>query len=214
MTSPPTTIHKPLLRGWSHLAAFPIALVAGGWLVATAPTSRRWGALIFALVIAAMFGASALNHRVDWSSKGAVRALQLDHTAIFLCIAGSWTPVGILALDGRLADLSVVAIWAVALVGIVFEWLPVSAPRGWITTATIVTGWLAIVTLPKLWAELGAAPTLLIVFGGLVYTAGALGLGARWPDPLPEVFGYHEIWHVMVIIAVALHYTAVAGWVV
>lgn len=209
-----TMIRKPLLRGWSHLAAFPIALLAGGWLILDAPSERRWGAFVFGAAVAAMFGASALNHRINWTAKGAARALQLDHTAIFLCIAGSWTPVGVLALDGRLANLSVIGIWTVAIVGIVFEWLPVPAPRGWITTATIITGWLAIVTLPRLWTELGWVPTSLIVLGGLVYTAGALGLGARWPDPRPETFGYHEIWHVMVIIAVSLHYTVMAGWVV
>ncbi|MCP3854309.1 MAG: hemolysin III family protein [Actinomycetia bacterium] len=209
-----TTIRKPLLRGWSHLAMFPMAIVAAGWLVVDAPTNRRWGAVIFGLAVASMFGASALNHRVDWSARGAERALQLDHTAIFLCIAGSWTPVGILALHGRLADLSVAGVWMVAITGIVFEWLPVRAPKGWITTVTIVTGWLAVITVPKLWSELGAVPTTLTVLGGLVYTAGALGLGARWPDPRPETFGYHEIWHVMVIIAVSLHYTVMAGWVV
>ncbi|MCP5028953.1 MAG: hypothetical protein GY929_21985 [Actinomycetia bacterium] len=209
-----TLIRKPLLRGWSHLAAFPIALLAAAWLVFNAPSDRRWGAFVFGVVIAAMFGASALNHRIDWTARGAARALQLDHTAIFLCIAGSWTPVGILALDGWVADLSVIGVWVVAVVGIVFEWLPIAAPRGWITTATIIAGWLAVVTLPKLWTELGLLPASLTVLGGVVYTAGALGLGARWPDPRPETFGYHEIWHLMVIIAVTIHYTVVAGWVV
>jgi len=202
---------KPRLRGVSHFYGFFVAIVAGVVLVATAPGgTATFAAAVYATTLAGMFGASALYHRGDWSPAQARRLLQLDHTAIFLLIAGTYTPIALLAMSGTLQVVTLTAVWVVAAAGIGFEWLPVPAPRGYVTTVYLALGWIGAFAFPPLWEHTGALGVALIAGGGISYTIGAIVHAARRPDPWPDVFGYHEIFHVFVILAAALHYCAIA----
>jgi hemolysin III len=206
-----TQPHKPRLRGLSHLYAFFVSVVAGAVLVATAPAGvATLGAAIYGCTLVAMFGASALYHRPEWTPERARLFLKLDHTAIFLVIAGTATPVLLLTSDGTMRAVLLLAVWSIAAGGIVFEWLPVRAPRGYVTTVYLVLGWVGIVALGDLWDATGVAGVALVIGGGVLYTAGAIVHAARRPDPWPAVFGYHEVFHVLVITAALLHYFALA----
>jgi hemolysin III len=158
----------------------------------------------------AMFGASALYHRGNWSLATAKRLLQLDHTAIFLMIAGTYTPIALLATDGTTRVATLTAVWVVAAAGIVFEWMPVPAPRGYVTTVYMCLGWIGAFSFVPLYDSTGWGGVLLIAGGGLLYTIGAIVHAAHKPDPWPDTFGYHEIFHVFVILAALLHYCAIA----
>jgi hemolysin III len=206
-----TQPHKPRLRGLSHLYAFCGSVVAGTVLVATAPAGLATiGATIYACTLVAMFGASALYHRPNWTPERERVFLKLDHTAIFLVIAGTATPILLLTSDGAMRALLLLVVWMIAMGGIVFEWLPARAPRGYVTTVYLVFGWVGIVALGDLWNATGIAGVALVVGGGVLYTAGAIVHAARRPDPWPQVFGYHEVFHVLVIAAALLHYSALA----
>ena len=205
---------KPRLRGASHFYGFFVAVGAGVLLVATAPAgTARFGATVYAVTLVAMFGASALYHRGDWTPAQAARLLHLDHSAIFLLIAGTYTPIALLATEGAVRVFLLTAVWLIAAAGIVYEWIPVPAPRGYVTAVYLALGWLGIVAFVPLYEHTGAAGVALIAAGGLSYTVGAIVHATRRPDPWPEVFGYHEIFHVFVIIAVLLHYCAIAFFV-
>ena len=207
-------VAKPKLRGLTHLYAFGVAVVAAVALVATAPDGDATvAATVYGITLVGMFGASALYHRGNWSPPAARRLLQLDHTAIFLLIAGTYTPVAMLATSGAAGDVLLVLVWLIAAGGILFEWLPVQAPRGYVTTIYLVLGWIGAFAILSVWENIGAAGALLLAAGGLAYTAGAVVHAARRPDPWPEVFGYHEVFHVLVILAAALQYAAIAGFV-
>jgi hemolysin III len=202
---------KPRLRGVSHLYAFFVSIVLGGAIVATAPGGEATvGAAVYATTLVAMFGASALYHRPNWSAARARRLLQLDHTAIFLVIAGTATPILLLTARGALEVVMLAAVWTIALGGIVFEWLPLDPWRGYVTTVYLVLGWVGIVAIGGLWEHTGIAGVLLVAAGGVLYTAGAIVHAARRPDPWPRVFGYHELFHAFVIVAALLHYCAIA----
>jgi hemolysin III len=202
---------KPRYRGTSHFYALFVAVVAAVVLVATAPEGLATvGAAVYGTTLVGMFGASALYHRGTWEVTTAKRLLQLDHTAIFLMIAGTYTPIALLAMHGggRVAILA--AVWTVALAGIVFEWLPVPAPRGYVTSVYMGLGWLGAFAFVPLYDATGWAGVLLVAGGGLCYSIGAVVHAARRPDPWPDTFGYHEIFHVFVILAAVLHYCAIA----
>jgi hemolysin III len=202
---------KPRLRGVSHFYSLWFALVAGVVLVVGAPAGiARLGAAVYAVSLVAMFGASSLYHLGKWSPATARILLKCDHTAIFLLIAGSYTPVCLLALGGAPRALILGAVWCIALAGITFEWLPARAPRGYVTTVYLTLGWIGVVALVPLWRQTGWEGVALIAAGGVSYTVGALVLATRKPDPWPHVFGYWEIFHVFVIIAAALQYCAIA----
>ena len=205
---------KPRLRGVSHQWAFFVALVAGIVLVIAAPSGRATlAATIYAISMAAMFGASALYHRVDWKSLSARRWMRrLDHSMIYLLIAGTYTPFALLVLDGGLAQAVLIAIWGGAALGIGLKLLWPDTPK-WLTAAVYVTlGWVAIIAFPQLASELGPVGMGLVAAGGILYTAGALVYALRRPDPYPAVFGYHEIFHVLVIAAAVLQFVAVAAY--
>jgi hemolysin III len=202
---------KPLLRGLSHFYGFFISLPAGALLVLTAPRGlATWTALIYALTVAAMLGASSLLHRGNWTLGQARVLTRLDHSCIFLLIAGTYTPISLIALSGWLRVVVFSAVWLGAFVGIVLEWVRYRAPRGWVTTNYIALGWVALIAFPQLWASLGMAGFVLVFLGGVSYTVGAVIHGARRPDPWPDTFGYHELFHVSVLVAVMLHFSAVA----
>ena len=205
---------KPRLRGVSHQWAFFVALVAGAVLVIAAPSGRATvAAAIYAVSVTAMFGASALYHRIDWKSLAARRWMrQLDHSMIYVLIAGTYTPFALLVLEGGLADAVLIAVWAGAVLGIGLKFLWPDTPK-WLTATVYVSlGWVAVIAFPQLASELGVLGMTLIAGGGILYTAGALVYALRRPDPVPAVFGYHEIFHVLVIAAAVLQFVAVAAY--
>jgi hemolysin III len=206
-----TTPPKPRYRGTSHFYALFVAVVAAVVLVATAPPGlATFGAAVYATSLVGMFAASALYHRGNWSLATAKRLLQLDHTAIFLLIAGTYTPIALLAMDGAARVAILTAVWVVAAAGIVFEWMPIPAPRGYITTVYLCLGWIGAFSFVPLYEATGWDGVLMIAGGGLLYTVGAIVHAAKKPDPWPDTFGYHEIFHVFVILAALLHYCAIA----
>jgi hemolysin III len=206
---------KPRLRGVFHQWAFFVSLAAGAALVIAAPAGRATFAVaVYALTVAGLFGVSAIYHRVNWIS-GAARSWmrRLDHTMIFFLIAGTYTPFALLVLDGTLATAILIGVWGGALAGIVLNLVWIDSPK-WVTaTVYIAVGWIAIFAFPDLISELGVGAMALVAGGGVLYTAGAVVYALRRPDPVPAVFGYHEIFHVLVIAAAALQYLAIAIYV-
>jgi hemolysin III len=202
---------KPRLRGVVHHYAFLASLVAGGVLVARAPSSRALAAvLIYGASLSALLGVSALFHRVHWSLAARRWMSRLDHAMIAVLIAGTFTPFAMLALAGRHGDALLAVVWVGAFVAAALHVVWIDAPK-WLSAALyVVLGWVGLVAMPDLAASVGWATTSLVVAGGLIYSAGALVYACRRPDPLPAVFGYHEVFHALVVVAAALHYVAVA----
>ncbi len=206
---------KPRLRGVLHQWAFAVSLVAGVSLVLEAESGRaRLAVAVYALSVAALFGTSALYHRVDWRTLRARRWMRrLDHTMIFVLIAGSYTPFALLVLHGTLAAVILITAWSAALVGAVFKLLWIDAPGWLIAIVYVAIGWIAMIALPQLVDGLGIAAVGALALGGVLYSAGAMIYARKRPDPVPTVFGYHELFHLLVILAAALQYAVVAFWV-
>jgi hemolysin III len=206
---------KPRLRGVSHQWAFFVSLGTGCALVLAAPSGRAtMAAAIYAASVAGLFGASALYHRITWSSVSARRWMRrLDHSMIFLLIAGTYTPFAVLALDGPLATAILIVVWAAALGGIVLKLLWIDAPTWVVAVIYVAIGWVALAAFPELLSKLGVTATAMVAAGGFLYTLGAIVYARKRPDPVPAVFGYHEIFHALVILAAALQYAVVAFWV-
>ena len=203
---------KPKLRGVFHEYAFPVAIVAGLILVALAPNGRaRVAAGIYAFSLAALLGTSALYHRVDWKRpRLRLWIRRLDHSMIFLLIAGTLTPFALLILHGAFAEAVLIAVWAGAAVGIVVELIWVEAPK-WVSVIVYVgVGWIGAVAFPAIAIDAGIGAAILIAVGGLLYTTGAVIYARESPNPNPAVFGYHEIFHVLVLAAAAAHFAAIA----
>jgi hemolysin III len=207
---------KPRLRGVSHQWAFFCSLVTGAALVVAAPAGRATVAsAIYAASVAALFGTSALYHRVTWPTPAARRWMRrLDHSMIFLLIAGTYTPFALLVLEGTLATVILVVVWAGALGGILLKLVWIDAPKPLVATLYVLLGWVAVVAFPDLVEGLGLTSTALVAAGGLLYTAGAVVYALGRPDPVPSVFGYHEIFHALVIAAAALQYAVIVFVVV
>ena len=206
---------KPRLRGILHQWAFAVSLVAGVGLVLEAGSVRaRLAVAVYGMSVAALFGTSALYHRVDWRTLAARRWMRrLDHTMIFVLIAGSYTPFGLLVLHGTLGAVILITAWSAALAGAVFKLLWIDAPGWLIATVYVAIGWLAMIALPQLVDGLGIAAVGALALGGVLYSAGAMIYARKRPDPAPTVFGYHELFHLLVILAAALQYAVVAFWV-
>lgn len=206
-----SALDPPKLRGVLHATFVPISIVAGILLVLFAPTNEaRLLGGIFALTVTGMFAASANLHRRQWTDTGWWRARQLDMTAIYLIIAGSYTPLVGLTLDDPWRSTVLLVVWVATIIGIGIRWLPIVPPFGLTTSIYILVGAVFIPALPKLWDFPGPTGVYLIMAGCLVYLIGGLMLGARVPKLWPRLFGYHEVWHVLVTIAVTLHYCVVA----
>jgi hemolysin III len=202
---------KPRLRGVLHQYAFFVSLASGTLLVLlAATTTASVAAAIYAASVSALFGISALYHRITWTTAARRRMRRLDHAMIFLLIAGTYTPIGLLVLEGTLATVVLAVVWGGALAGIVLELAWTRAPRWLGGTVYLALGWVAVVAMPQLFARLGVAGGLLIVAGGLAYSAGAAIYALRRPDPAPAVFGYHEVFHLLVIAGVAAHFLAIS----
>jgi len=203
---------KPRLRGVSHEWAFFLSLGAGGALVAAAPTPRATVAVgIYAASLSALLGVSALYHRITWRRPEIRRWMRrLDHSMIFLLIAGTTTPFAVLVLQGPWAKALLVAVWAGAAAGIVVELIWVEAPKWVAASVYLAVGSIAALGFPGIVVEAGLGAGALIAAGGVLYTAGAVIYARQRPDPNPAVFGYHEIFHLLVIAAAAAHFAAVA----
>jgi hemolysin III len=203
---------KPRLRGVFHQWTFFAALVAGVVLVLLADGLReRVASWVYAAALAAMFGASALYHRVDWRTPARrAWARRLDHSTIFLFIAGTYTPFALLAFEGASAAALLAVVWAGAMVGLAVNLCWIDAPKWVGALAYLVVGWVGVVVAPQLFPSLGPAAATLVLVGGALYTAGAVIYTMRRPDPFPAVFGYHEIFHVLVVAAAATQFVAVS----
>jgi hemolysin III len=206
---------KPRLRGvwhqWACILAVPLGLV----LVLLASSSRaRIAAAVYAFSLISLFGVSAIYHRVNWSSlRARLWMRRLDHSMIFMLIAGTYTPFALLVLHGTLALAILIVMWSLALAGTAFNMLWIGAPKWLLTLLYLAIGWASVIALPQLARAIPAAALGLLIAGGALYTAGAVIYATRRPDPAPAVFGYHEIFHALVVLAAALQYAVIAVWV-
>jgi hemolysin III len=202
---------KPHLRGWLHAATAPLALVSGLVLVALSPTpSTRLGSAVFAASALALFTASATMHRGRWSPRVGLWLRRLDHSSIFLLIAGSYTPFTLLLLHGSDRTTLLSIAWGGATLGILFRMFWTGAPRWLYTPVYIALGWAAVFYFPAFFREASTAVLTLMVVGGALYTVGGLVYGFRRPDPFPRWFGFHEVFHTLTIVAFVTHYVGVS----
>jgi hemolysin III len=204
---------KPKLRGVFHELGFYVALGLGIPLVLTSHDARaRTAAAIFASCVAACFGASALYHRPNW--RPAVRAwlARLDHLGVYLLIAGSYVPFGLLVMSKGWAIPVLGVVWSGALAAILFRLFWTRAPKMLWAAIALGLGWVGAAAFPEL-LKLRLPGILLVVAGGLLYTAGAVVYARRRPDPVPRVFGYHELFHLLTVAAVGCQYAAIAFFV-
>jgi hemolysin III len=205
----------PALRGVTHFWAFWCALAATILLVVLAPPgAARAAALVYGAGMCVLFAGSALFHRLRCGPRLRALLCRIDHSAIFIFIAASYTPVALLVLDGPTGWTLFAAAWAGALAGVALSLLWIGAPRVLFAATYVALGWIAMLALPELVARLPVAPLVLIGGGGLLYTAGAVVYATRRPDPWPRVFGFHEVFHALVIAAAAMHFVAMAGWII
>jgi hemolysin III len=204
----------PRLRGVSHAVAFVVALGAASVLIALAPGGTPVLALsVYGAGLVTLFGGSALYHR--WPGPARFKSLlrRIDHSTIFVFIAASYTPVALIVLDGFTAWVLLVGAWAGAAVGVAFSLGWIDAPRPVVAGSYLALGWLAIIAVPQLVRALDLAPLVLFAAGGILYSAGAIVFARQRPDPWPSTFGFHEVFHALVIAAAAVHYVAMIGWV-
>ena len=210
------SLPKPRLRGVWHQWAFYVSVAIGAALVIVAPPGQpRLAAAIYALSVTALFGTSALYHRVTWPSLAARRWMRrLDHSMIFCLIAGTYTPFALLVLEGDLATVILIVVWAGALAGVLMKLVWIDAPKALVAVTYIMLGWVAVAAFPTMIERLGITASTLVAVGGLLYTLGALVYAFQRPDPAPTVFGYHEVFHALVILAAALQYAVIAFYVI
>jgi hemolysin III len=206
---------KPRLRGVLHEGAFFAAIAVAPLLTLSADELRsRVAAAIFACSVATCFGVSALYHRITWTPRLRRLMRRLDHAGVYLLIAGTYTPVALLVLDGELGRVILTVVWAGALAAILLKVIWVDAPK-WVAAGIgLALGWVAVVALPQLAHRLQPAALALLIAGGLLYSAGAIVYARRKPDPLPAVFGYHEVFHALTIVAATCQYLAIGLFVI
>lgn len=199
---------KPSWRGWIHAATFPIAVAAGIVLISLAhgPVAK-WASAVFMLTSMLLFGISALYHRINWSPRTKQLFRRLDHANIFLLIAGTYTPLALLALPPEKGILLLVLVWAGALLGIGFRVFWIGAPRWLYVPLYVLLGWAAMMYIVDI-AHASLAAMVLVVVGGLLYTLGSVVYGMKHPNPIPGVFGFHEIFHALTVVAFLCHWTA------
>lgn len=212
---PPDSVReRPRLRGWSHQLAFFLAIPAGVLLGFEANTGAgRLSAIVYASTVVFMFGASGVYHRVNWRGAWRLRMRRLDHVGIFALIAGSYTPFGLLVLHGSWQLVVLGIVWGGAAAAIALKVCWVDAPKWLSVVIAMSLGWVAVAVVPQIATKVGLTACLLIVAGGLCYTAGGLIYALKRPDPIPSVFGYHEVFHALVILAVCLQFSSIAFYV-
>jgi hemolysin III len=202
----------PLLRGVFHLGAFVAAVAAGIVLGVLADggleTASSW---LYGATLVAMFGVSALYHRFPWRSAAKrLWARRLDHSTIFVFIAGTYTPFALLCLDGVMRWAMLAVVWAGALLGLALELAWIDSPRWLSAVAYLMVGWVGVITIPQLFSGTGVAVATLLVVGGGLYSLGAVIYATKWPDPFPRIFGYHEVFHLLVVAAAVTQFVAVS----
>ena len=212
---PPAAPVKPRLRGVLHQYAFFVSVPCGAGLILAASGGRaHLAAGIYAGAVSALLGTSALYHRVTWRPTARRWMRRLDHSMIFVLIAGTYTPVALLALKGALANAILIVLWAGAAGGIAFKLVWIDAPKWLLAAVYILLGFVSATVFGQLPAAIGWLGVAGLAGGGLLYTAGAIVYASGRPDPAPAVFGYHEVFHVLVVAAAALHYAVIAFAVV
>jgi hemolysin III len=207
MSAPPAV--RPLLRGWLH-AVGALLLFASApllWSVAEGGAVRL-SVVVYVLGVGTMLTVSAIYHVPDWGDEAKRRLRRADHSAIFLCIAGTYTPILAVATDGRFRTGMLVAVWFGAAAGIAIRNILINARPWLVATPYVVLGWVSLLLLPALF-RLSLPVTVLVIAGGVAYTLGAVVYARKGPDPWPRVFGFHELFHALTIVAIVAHWTAV-----
>jgi hemolysin III len=205
---------KPRLRGTLHQAAFFTALgLFPGLVIAAGTPAARAATAIYGAGLLGLFGISALFHRVRWSDAAHARMRRLDHSMIFVFIACTYTPISVVILSSPSRELFLGLVWAAALVGLGVQLLWIDAPRQLTAGLYVLVGWLALLVVPAMLSGLGPVGFALLVMGGVTYTAGAVIYARKRPDPIPHVFGFHEVFHALVILAAILHMIVITGFV-
>jgi hemolysin III len=205
---------KPRLRGWLHVWSFFASLATGATLVsvaaATVSATAAIATAVYGLTILGLFGVSALYHRHHWvSARARTLMKRLDHSMIFVFIAGTYTPFAVLALPGTTGAIVLAVVWGGASAGVALKMAWPHAPRWLGVPIYIALGWVAVFVLPDLLHHAGVSSLVLLLVGGALYTAGAVFYATKWPDPWPKVFGYHEFFHAATVLAALCHYIAI-----
>jgi hemolysin III len=204
---------KPRLRGWLHAYAATISIASGVTLVTVAAVARGGRAgtstAVYAATVTLLFGTSALYHRLNWSPRGLAIMRRLDHSMIFVFIAGTYTPIAVLTLPHRTATVVLVAVWIGALFGVALQTAWPTAPRWLSVPCYIALGWVAVFVMPELLHNAGVAAMVLVMAGGIIYTIGGIVYGLKKPNPVPGVFGFHEVFHACTLVAAICHYVAI-----
>jgi hemolysin III len=201
---------KPRWRGRIHQIAFFISIPAGIALVALADGwVAKLAAAIYAVSLTAVFASSAAYHRGRWTPRALRRMKRLDHSMIFVLIAGSYTPVALLVLHGPWQIVILSAVWSLATIGITLKLVRIEGFQVITATLYMVMGWIALVALPQILRDMPSPALVLTVVGGLLYTAGAIVFATKHPNPSPAVFGYHEVWHAFMAAAAACHFAMI-----
>ncbi|MFJ9685432.1 hemolysin III family protein [Streptomyces bacillaris] len=202
---------KPRLRGWLHAGMFPAVLIAGITLIALTDSAEgRIACAIYVATACLLFGVSAVYHRGTWGPRGEAVLRRLDHANIFLIIAGTYTPLTLLLLPESTGRPLLWAVWAAAAAGIAFRVFWVGAPRWLYTPCYIAMGWAAVFFLPDFMRTGGIAVLVLVVVGGLLYSAGGVIYGIKRPNPSPRWFGFHEVFHSLTLAAFVAHYVGIS----
>ncbi|PIE99323.1 MAG: hemolysin [Propionibacterium sp.] len=210
VTTPSAPGVKPKLRGWLHAGMFPVMLVAGLALIIFAPTLvGRIGTGIYLLTALQLFGMSAIYHRGNWSPEQLATFRRIDHSNIFIFIAGTYTPLCLTLLEGNSRLILLILIWSIGIAGVFFRIFWLSAPRWLYSMLYVAMGWVALWWLPTFWVSGGPVIVLLLIAGGVIYSLGAVAYAAKKPNPNPEWFGFHEVFHSATILAALCHYTAI-----
>ncbi len=206
---------RPLLRGVLHEVGLGAALVVGTLLIVGADGGRSSvAAAAFAGSVALMLAASTLYHRVRWQPRARLWMRRVDHAGIYVLIAGTYTAVGLVCLHGALESTVLGIVWAGALVATLVKFCWVEAPKWLSVVIALSLGWVGIAAMPQLEESAGAAAVALLLAGGVAYTVGAIVYARRRPDPIPKVFGYHELFHALTLVAIACQYVAIGFFVV
>ncbi|MEV4117513.1 hemolysin III family protein [Micromonospora sp. NPDC049645] len=209
----PVDIGKPRMRGWLHTYAFFVALVCGIVLCSIAATRPGWAplvsCLIYSLTVCGLFGTSALYHRRVWSERGYQVMRRMDHSMIFVFIAGTYTPLCAMLLAPRPATVMLALVWGGALAGVAVKLIWPHAPR-WVSAPLyLALGWVAVAMLPEILHGGGVAALVLLIIGGAIYSIGAIFYALRRPNPWPTVFGHHEFFHACTLLAALCHHIAI-----
>lgn len=209
----PTDLGKPRMRGWLHTYAFFVAVAGGIVLCSIAAARTGWSplvsTLIYSLTVCGLFGTSGLYHRRVWSERGFQVMRRMDHSMIFIFIAGTYTPFCVLLLEPRPATIMLSLVWGGALGGVALKLIWPHAPR-WVSAPLyLALGWVAVAMLPDILHAGGVTALVLLIVGGAIYSIGAVSYALRRPNPWPTVFGHHEFFHACTLVAAICHHIAI-----